>query len=349
MKRVNIGKQAIGPGEPTFVIAEAGVNYNGSLKLALEHIKKAKEAGADAIKFQTYTPERLVTKKAARYWTTGDKHVKTQLESFTKFAQMSMKEYKEMLAYAKKLDIVLFSTPFELEAVDLLESVSVPAYKIASADITYFPLLKKVAKTKKPIIMSVGAATIGEAEEAVNYIRSFGNNKIILLHCILSYPTDQKDANLLMIDGLQKAFPDIPIGLSDHTFSPLTPALAVMRGAKVVEKHFTIDNSLPDNPDHDLGVNPKGMRELVDAVRLAEISLGSEHKEPIKSEEAAKREARRSITALVDIPKDTKITTAMIIGKRPGTGIPTKFQDIVIGRKATRNIPADTTLTWEMV
>jgi N-acetylneuraminate synthase/N,N'-diacetyllegionaminate synthase len=349
MRSVSIAGRKIGPTQPTFIVAEAGVNHNGALERALAHIKQAKEAGADAIKFQTYTPELLVTKKAPRYWRVGDTSIKTQREAFTKFDPLTVGDYKKMMAYAKKVGIILFSSPFELEAVDLLEQVNVPAYKLAAETITYFPLLKKVAETKKPIILSVGGATIGEAEEAINYIKSFGNDKIILLHCILSYPTEQKDINLRMIDDMQRIFPDMPIGLSDHTFSPLTPSFAVMRGAVTIEKHFTIDKTLPDNPDHELGVDPKGMRQLVDAVRLAEVSLGTEHKQPLPSEQAARSAARRSITARVGIPKGTKITAAMLIGKRPGTGIPTKFIDLIIGRTARKDIPEDTTLTWDLL
>lgn len=348
MKAIQIGKKIIGPGQPTFVVAEAGVNYNGSLDLALEHIKRAAEAGADAIKFQVYDAAKLVTKKAERYWRVGNK-VKTQYEAFTKFEQLSASDYRRMSAYAKRVGVVLFATPFTLEAVDMLEEVGVPAYKIAAADITYFPLLKKVAQTGKPIIMSAGAATVGEIEEAVDYIKSFDNENIILLHCILSYPTAQQDINLLMIDGMQRLFPEHPIGLSDHTFSQLTPALAVMRGARLVEKHFTIDKSLPDNPDHELGVDPDGLRSLVAAVRLAEISLGNDRKAPVPAEVAARKLARRSLTSLRRIPKGARITAKMLIGKRPGTGIPCKFIDLIVGRRAAVDIPEDTTLTWDMV
>jgi N,N'-diacetyllegionaminate synthase len=349
MKTIRIGNRKIGSGRRTFIIAEAGVNYNGSLALAFEHIKKAKEAGADAIKFQVYDAAKLVTRSAERYWRVGDTKVKTQYEAFTKFAQLAAIDYKRMLAYAKRLGIVLFATPFELEAVDMLENVGAPVYKIAAADITYFPLLKRVAQTGKPIIMSAGAATIGEIQEAVDYIKSFGNDKIILLHCILSYPTPQKDINLRMIDGMRLLFPEHPIGLSDHTFSYLTPALAVMRGALVIEKHFTIDKSLPDNPDHDLGVDPDGLRDLVAAVRLAEISLGQDRKEPVKVENAARKLARRSLTSRKPIRKGAKIRSDMLIGKRPGTGISCKLIDLVVGRRAAVDIPADTTLTWDMV
>lgn len=349
MNTVRIAGRKIGPGQPTFIVAEAGVNYNGRLALALEHIKKAKECGADAIKFQIYTADKLVTRKAKRYWHVGDTNIKTQYEAFAKFKQLTKNDYKRIMAYAKKVGIILFSTPFELEAVDILQSVNVPAYKIAAADITYFPLLKKVAQTRKPIILSAGATTIGEIEEAIKYIKSFGNDKIILLHCILSYPTAQKDINLRMIDSMKQLFPGHPIGLSDHTFSYLTPALAVMRGAQIVEKHFTVDKSLSDNPDHELGVDPDGLRRLVEAVRLAEVSLGKNHKEPVETEQVAKTLARRSLTTLVTIPKGTKITTRMLIGKRPGTGIPSKFLDAVVGRRAVVDIPEDTTLTWTML
>ncbi|MDO8487491.1 MAG: N-acetylneuraminate synthase family protein [Candidatus Curtissbacteria bacterium] len=349
MKTIKIGGKKIGGNEPVFIVAEAGVNHNGELERAKDHIRLAKEAGCDAIKFQNYTAERLVTKKAPKYWHVGPNDGKTQYETFSVLDELPENNYQKMMDYAKEIGIILFSTPFELEAVDLLEDINVPAYKIASADIIYFPLLSKVAKTGKPIIMSTGAATIGEIEEAVNFIKKCGNDQIILLHCILSYPTAADDANLLMIDSLRGLFPEIPIGFSDHTFSPLTPAFAVMRGARIVEKHFTTDKTLPDSPDHQLGVDPAEMKQLVDAVRLAEESLGKGLKEPVESEMEAQRFARRSVTSLVDIKKDTKITKDMLIGKRPGMGIPPKFIDIVVGRKAKADIPADTTITWDLI
>lgn len=345
---VTIAGKRIGPDCPVFIMAEAGVNHNGSLERAYEHLREAKKAGCDAIKFQTYTARALTTKKAPKYWKVGDDDL-TQFETFSKLDAFSLENYKKVVAYAKKIGIIFFSTPFDLDSVDVLEKIRVPAYKIASADITFFPLLRKIARTKKPIILSTGASTIGEIEEAVEYIRSFGNNKIILLHCILSYPTRAEDANLLMIDDLRRAFPGIPIGFSDHTFEPLTPAFAVMRGACVIEKHFTVDKSLPDSPDHKLGVDPEEMKTLVDAVRLAEKCLGQMHRAPLKSEQAARKLARRSLTAAVDIKKGTVITERMLLGKRPGTGIPTKFMDAVVGRTARRDIPEDTTLRWNLL
>ncbi len=348
MSTITIAGKKIGPGQPVYIMAEAGVNHNGSLKRAYQHIREAKKAGCDAIKFQTYKAEHLTTKKAPKYWNVGDDDL-SQYETFSKLDAFPFEYYRKCMAYAKKIGIMFFSTPFDLDSVDLLEKINVPAYKIASADITFFPLLKKVAKTKKPMIMSTGASTLGEMEEAVEYVRSFGNDKIVLLHCILSYPTDAEDANLRMIDDIQRAFPDIPIGFSDHTFDPLTPAFAVMRGACVVEKHYTVDKSLPDSPDHKLGVDPDELKQLCNAVRLAEKSLGQMHRAPLRSEMAARKLARRSLTAAVAIPKSTVITAKMLMGKRPGTGIPTKFMDAVVGRVARKAIPEDTTLTWDLI
>ncbi len=348
MNTIHIAGKKIGTGQPVYIMAEAGVNHNGSLERAYKHIREAKKAGCDAIKFQTYKAEHLTTKKAPKYWNVGDDDL-SQYETFSKLDAFPIEYYKKCVQYAKKEGITFFSTPFDLDSVDLLEKIDVPAYKVASADITFFPLLKKIAKTKKPIIMSTGASTIGEMEEAVEHIKSFGNDKIILLHCILSYPTDAEDANLLMIDDMQRAFPDIPIGFSDHTFDPLTPAFAVMRGARVIEKHYTVDKSLPDSPDHKLGVDPGELKQLCLAVRLAEKSLGQMHRAPLKSEMAARKLARRSLTSIVPIAKGTVITENMLLGKRPGTGIPTKFMNAVVGRVARKDIPEDTTLTWDFV
>jgi N,N'-diacetyllegionaminate synthase len=348
MTQIKIRNKKIGPGQPVFIIAEAGVNHNGTLERGLEHIKAAKDAGVDAIKFQHYTAERLVTRTAQKYWHVGEKDNKTQYETFSILDELPKQANKVMMEYAEKLGIILFSTPFELEAVTFLEKLGVPAYKIASADITYHRLLRKVAQTKKPIILSTGASTIGEIEEAVSVIKSAGNDQIILLHCILSYPTAPKDANLLMIDSLQQIFSDIPIGFSDHTFSPLTPAFAVMRGARVVEKHFTVDKSLPDSPDHKLGVDPDELKLMVQSIRLAEKSFGSAVKAPVASELEGLHLARRSVVSTVEIKKGTVITDKMLICKRPGTGISPKFIDILVGKKANKTIPADTVITWDL-
>lgn len=348
MKSIKMGSKIIDEKSPAFIIAECGVNHNGNINLAIEHIIEAKKAGADAVKFQNYTAEKLVTKTVPKYWHIDDKSNQTQFELFSRFDDLPKNGYMKMMDAAKRNNITMFSTPFELEAVDFLETLHVPAYKIASADITYHQLLKKVATTGKPIILSTGASTIGEIEEAISIIQNAGNQQIALLHCTLSYPTKPKDANLAMIPSLAAIFADFPIGLSDHTFNTLTPALAVTLGAKIIEKHFTIDKSLPDNPDHKLGLNPKEFKELVQNVRAAEMMLGQKNKRPVKAERDALELARRSLVAKQTINKGTKITKRMIEVKRPGTGIAPKFMNGVIGRKAQKNIKPDTVLTWDM-
>lgn len=349
MKTIEIAGKMIGEGFPTFIIAEAGVNHGGDIELAKRHIREAKFSGADAIKFQTYKAENLVTRDAPIYWRVGNDKGKSQYQVFSKIHNFPVGFYKDCVKYANEIGIIFLSTPFGLEAVDLLEKVGVPAYKIASGDLTYHQLLQKVARTKKPIILSTGASTIGEIEESVNVIKQSGNNQIILLHCTLAYPTEQKDANLKMIRALSQIFPDYPIGYSDHTFDPMTPAFCVMMGARVVEKHFTVDKTLGGSSDHKLGVDPYQLKILVEEVRQAEKSLGREDKAPVETEKDALALARRSIVSAKKIKKGTKIKKEMLVCKRPGTGIAPKFLNIIVGKIAKKDIPEDTIISWEMI
>lgn len=349
MNEINIGGVKIGKSYPVFVIAEAGVNHNGNLDLAKKLIREAKLSGADAIKFQTYRAQNLVTKTAPIYWHVGANEGESQFEVFSKLDNFPVGFYKDCMKYAKEIGIILISTPFELSAVDLLEEIGVPAYKVASADITFSQLLIRIAQTKKPIILSTGASTIGEIEEAVNLIKSTGNNQIILLHCTLTYPTPQKDANLSMIPILTQLFPDYPIGHSDHTFDPMTPAFATIMGAKVIEKHFTVDKNLDEkNPDNKLGVDPYQLKVMVEEIRQAELSLGGGLVRPETELEAMKL-ARRSVVSSMRIRKGSTITKQMLICKRPGTGIAPKFLDLIIGRISRKDIPEDTLVSWDMI
>lgn len=349
MNTIDIGNRKIGKGHPTYIVAEAGVNHNGDIELAKRHIREAWFSGADAIKFQIYKADKLVTQSAPIYWKVGSDEGKTQFEVFSKIHNFPIDFYRKCIKYANEIGITFFCTPFDLEAVDVMEEIGVKLYKVASGDITYHQLLRKIAQTKKPIILSTGASTIGEIEEAVNTIENAGNNKIILLHCTLAYPTPQKDINLNMIPTLAKLFPDYPIGLSDHTFDPLTPALSVMLGAKVIEKHFTVDKNLEGSSDHKLGVDPYQLKFLVESVRLAEISIGEGLKRAEETEKPALLMARRSVVSTQYIKKGTKITKAMLTSKRPGTGIPPKFLELLVGKVARKDIPTDTTIGWEMV
>jgi len=350
MKSIRIGNKDIGPNEPVFVIAEAGVNHNQDVDLALEHVRKAAEAGADAIKFQNYSADHLVTRTAPKYWRVAPNDgTKTQYETFSKLDELPLSAYEKVIAEANKLGIIWFSTPFDEESVDFLDSIEVPAYKIASADLTYHYFLDYVARKGRPMLISTGLATLGEVQEALDVVHQAGNDQIILLHCILSYPTEFADANLRMMLTMQHVFSEYPIGLSDHSYGTIVPALATALGARVIEKHYTIDKGLPDSPDHKLGVDPQELHQLIEGVRIAECSLGQYKKEPIPAEEAALRLARRSIVATVDIAAGTLITREMVTCKRPATGLHPKFLDVVIGRPARRSIKEDQVLTWDDV
>jgi len=346
MKKIKIGNKFVGINEPCFIIAEAGANHDSILERGKELIRKAVEGGADAIKFQTYVAGKLTTKTAPKYWK-DDKPKETQYQVFDKLDKLTENDWRELIKLCNELGIIFLSTPFDEESADFLEDLGVPAFKIASADITHLPLLKHVAKKGLPMIISTGMATIDEIKEAVEVIKSTGNKNIILLHCIISYPTAPEDANLRTIKTIQTSFPDIPIGFSDHTIGISTPTAAVALGAKIIEKHFTIDKSLPGSPDHRLSVDPEDLKLMVDSIRTVEKALGSPIKRPIEAEREGLKYARRSIVADVLIPKGTEITKSMIAIKRPGTGIQPKYLNKVLGRIAKKDIEEDEVLNWD--
>jgi len=351
MLSIKIRSKKIGSNAPVFVVAEAGCNYEGDFKKAKEMVVAAAAAGADAIKFQTFIPEKLVTKTAPKFWDIPGCPGKTQYEEFKETPQLSFKEYRELKRIAEKHGIILFSTPSDEESADMLDKLGVPMYKIASMDITHVPLLKHVAKKRKPIIISTGASTIDEIKEAVKVIESAGNRKIILLHCITNYPTKVNDVNLNMMKHLMEVFPDYPVGYSDHTEMPKSKDIiiaAVAMGAKVIEKHFTFDKNRPGY-DHKISADYEDLKEIIKSIRMVEIALGNEIKKPVASEEKARILARRSLVAAKDIPRGATITREMIAVKRPGTGIEPKFLNTVIGKKAKKNIKEDEVITWEMI
>ncbi|HLC56873.1 MAG TPA: N-acetylneuraminate synthase family protein [Candidatus Nanoarchaeia archaeon] len=345
--RIKIGNRYVGDDEPCFVVAEAGVNHDCMLERGYELIKKAKENGADAIKFQTYKAEKIAIKNSPKYWTESDE---TQYDEYKNFDYLSEEDFIKMQKYAEELGIIFFSTPFDEESADFLEKIGVPMYKIASADITHLNLLKHIAKKGLPMALSTGAATIGEIEEAVSVIEEQGNNQIILLHCILSYPTPTKDMNLNMIPTLKKIFPDYLIGLSDHSLGTLVPIGAVSLGAKMIEKHYTIDKTLKGSADHWLSVDPKELKEMVTNIKQIESALGSTlARRPIKVEEPAQRLARRSIVANRDIRAGEIFDVKNITSKRPGTGINPRFFSEIIGRRVLKDMKEDDILDWEHV
>ena len=351
MKKVIIGDRAIGPDEPTYVIAEAGVNHNGSLKRAKELIIEAAKAGADAIKFQTYKAEKLVTKSAPRFWDwKGEEKPKgTQFDSYSELDKFPLKHYPDLIKVCKKNNIEFLSTPFDEESADALINFGMKAIKISSSDVTNLPFLTHLAKSKLPIFLSTGASTIGEIEEAVATIEKAGNKKIILLQCTLVYPTPFEHTNLLVIPTLAKIFPQYTVGLSDHTLGTHIPSAAVALGARVIEKHYTVDKTLLKSADHHLSVDPKELKEMISAIRDVELALGDSRKYVLKAEEDTYKYDKRSLVTACDIKRGEVITDTMIARKRPGTGIRPKFQPIVVGRKALRDIKEDTTITWDMV
>ena len=334
-----------------FIIAEIGCNFEGSIPRAIEMIKAASEAGADAVKFQTFIPEKLASKHAEKFWEIAGCPGETQLEEFKQMPHLNYEQYNELSNVAKKENIIFFSSPEDETSADLLESLNVPLYKISSMNITHIPLLKHVALKKKPMIISSGASTIGEIEEAIRVIKEEGCDDVSVLHCITNYPTKDEDVNLKMISHLKKVFPTIPIGYSDHTLPENGEgilAAAVIIGATIIEKHFTFDIKRPGY-DHAISADYKGLKRIVSQIRRVEKAIGNEFKKPIDSEMLARIQARRSIVLAKDISKNTIITKDMLEIKRPATGIEPKFLDIVIGRKTKTDIPEDTVLKWEMI
>jgi sialic acid synthase SpsE len=349
MNPVTVGGRLIGQGCPCFVIAEAGVNHNEEIDLGKALIRAAKENGADAIKFQTFRAERLSTRTAPRYWVEPADPQGTQFDTFAKLDGLNEAGHRELQAYAREAGIIWLSTPFDDEAVDFLDSLGVPAFKVASADMTCHPFLEQIARKGKPIFLSTGTSTLGEVDEAVQVIREAGNDQIVLLHCTLSYPCPPEAINLRAMVTMREVFPQYPVGLSDHSLGIAVPIAAAALGAAAIEKHFTVDKRLPESPDHHLSVDPPELRAMVEGIRAVEAALGSPRKEPVQAEMAAHRLARRSLVAAREIPRGTVITREMLTYKRPGTGIPPKFLPLVVGRTARVDIVADQVLTWEMI
>lgn len=336
MIRVKIVDRNIGDGEPCFIIAEAGVNHNGDINLAKKLIDTAKDAGADAVKFQTFKAEGVVTKDAsiADY---AKKNIGKDLKQIDmiKGFELKYEDFEVLKEYCDKKEIMFLSTPHSFDAIDFLEPL-VPVYKIGSGDLTNLPFLKRIATKRKPIILSTGMATLGEIEEALRIIKKNGCKEIILLHCVTNYPTRIEDANLKAMQTLKCAF-KLPTGFSDHTLGITVPIAAVALGAAVVEKHFTLDKTLP-GPDHKASLEPNELKEMVKAIKDVEKILGDGIKKPTKEEEEIKKVARKSIVAKVDIPEGTIITENMLDVKRPGTGIEPKYMERIIGASVKGNI-----------
>ncbi|MFC1904272.1 pseudaminic acid synthase [Chloroflexota bacterium] len=345
--KVKIGERWVGEGEPTFIIAEAGANHDRKLSQAKQLIDVAVEAGANAVKFQVYSAETIYSKKTPQFSYLKELDAGKSTYDILRENELSREWLKELYEYCQKQGIIFLASPFDKEAIDQLQEVSVPAYKWASFEIVDLPLLKHVASKGKPMLLATGMCNLADIQEAVDTVYSTGNKDVILLHCTSLYPTKPNQVNLRMMDTIQAAF-HLPVGLSDHTLGITIPVAAVARGACVVEKHFTLSRKL-EGPDHPFALEPEELKQMVSAIREVEEGLGSSVKQMIPDEEEMARLGRRSLIARVDISKGARIAEDMLIIKRPGYGIRPKFLDIVVGREAKRDIEKDDIITWEMV
>ncbi len=325
---------------PVFIIAEAGVNHNGSIALAKQLIDVAAEAGVDAVKFQTFITEEVVSINApkAEYQKQTTKASESQFDMIKKL-ELSKEEHQELMNYAKHKNIMFLSTPFDERSVDLLVELGVPLIKISSGEITNHPFLKYITKKGLSIILSTGMSTLEEVAEAVSVIKAAGCADLTLLHCTSNYPARVEDRNLLAMKIMADAF-DVPVGYSDHTPGIYVSLAAAAMGACVIEKHFTLDKDLP-GPDHKASLEPAKLEEMVKSIRLVEKALGSFVKAPVESELEVRDVARRSIVAKVDIPVGTVITEHILAFKRPGTGVSPKDVSKLLGSKTKHNIKKD--------
>lgn len=352
MRTVSISGHLIGLDAPVYVIAEAGANHEGDIAAAERMVVEAAQAGAHCIKFQTYKAGKLVTRDAPKYWLDAAQRASNQYEMFAQLDSFDEPEWSRLIAKCHEMGITFMSSAWDEDAVDMLDALGAPAFKVGSADITAIPLLRHTASKGKPVILSTGASTPGEVADAVAAMLDEGNEDIILLHCVLSYPTAFEDANLRMMPWLQSVFPDIPVGYSDHTLADETmtvPLAAAAMGARVIEKHFTLDKSLPGN-DHYLSMDPVDLGKLMAGLDLiAKAQAGPEQRVLLETEATPRVMARRSLVSAADIRSGDVITRSALTYKRPGTGISPADIERVVGRVARCDIAEDTTLTWDMV
>lgn len=341
-----------------YLIAEIGVNFYDTarvigitpLEAAKLYIEKVAEAGIDCAKFQSYKAGTIVSKNSPAYWDTTKEPTKTQYELFLKHDSFGEAEYQELCEYTHSKGIDFTSTPFDYASADYLEDM-VDFYKISSSDLSNLPFIRHIGAKGKPVVLSVGAAYLSEVDEAIRALKESGCKDITILHCVLSYPTDPKDANLRIIDTLKKDFPDVKVGFSDHVApddTMMTLAVAYMLGADVIEKHFTLDKTLPGN-DHYHAGEPEDFMKAIKNFKWIDTVLGSGEKTVLECEMIPRREARRSLVLTHDMKAGDKIQMEDLMPKRPGTGISPIYTDIVVGRRVIRDLAEDTILTWDMI
>lgn len=345
-KTINLNGTVVGKGHPCYIIAEIGSNHNRNLDTAKELIDVAKEAICNAVKFQSYTAEGIYSIYTPRIseMEGRSKEGETPYE-LIKRIEMPVEWHPVLKSYCDQVGITFCSTPFDESMVEVLKSVSVPFFKVASYEITHYPMLRKIARIGKPVILSTGNSGLDDIERAVNLLEKEGLHDYALLHCVSQYPAKYEDINLKCLLTLETAFNCI-VGFSDHTTDCLSSVAAVSMGASIIEKHITL-NKRDSGPDHPFSLEPTELKEFVQAVRTTELLLGSSVKRVRESEEENHRIGRRSIIAAEDIKAGDVITLGKIVIKRPALGLHPRFIDVVVGKKAKKDIPKDMWITWE--
>jgi N,N'-diacetyllegionaminate synthase len=329
-----INNKKIGSKHKPFFIAEAGLNHNGDIDIAKQMIDKAIESGADAIKFQTYKSEEFLTESSEYF-------------NFFKNVELSFDEFKELNEYAKEKNFTFFSAPFDIQSANFLNQIDVPCFKIASSDLTNLPLIRHIAKMKKPMIISTGIGTMKEVEEAVNWCLLENNDQIALLHCVANYPTLPEETNLNAIKSMMEKF-SFPVGYSDNGESTLVDLAAVSMGACIVEKHYTLDKKF-NGPDHSFSIEPDNLKQLTSQLSLIGKMKGPGLKIPTDSEVSNRSALRKSITAKIDIPEGEKLSEKNLSIKRPEGGIEPKFWDSVVNKQTKFFIKKDSVIQWDNI
>jgi N-acetylneuraminate synthase len=330
------------------IIAEAGVNHNGDMEMARRLVDAAAAAGADYVKFQTFKTEKLVSKEAkqAEYQKKNTGSGSDSQFAMLKKLELSVEQHHELIAYCQKKNIQFLSTAFDLDSIDLLNSLGIELFKIPSGEITNLPYLKKIGTLKKSVIISTGMCVMEEIVAAVNELVKAGTSreKISVLHCTTDYPTAMQDVNLRAMVAIHEKL-NLPVGYSDHTMGIEVPVAAVAMGATIIEKHFTLDRNLP-GPDHKASLEPNELKAMVNAIQNVELALGSSFKQPTETEKRNMLVARKSIHLATDLPKGHTLTEKDLVMKRPGDGISPMKMESVVGKKLKFDLPAESKLSW---
>jgi N-acetylneuraminate synthase/N,N'-diacetyllegionaminate synthase len=350
MKTIKIGNKNIGVDKPVFFIAEAGVNHNGSLKIALRMVDVAKKAGADAIKFQTFKTSNLILPNApkSKYHieTTGNDKKQTWFD-LLKTQELSYQMHKRIIEHCKKREIIFLSTPYDEESVDMLEKFKIKAYKVASTDNANIPLLRYIAKKRKPMFISTAMTNIREVQDAVKCVKKYIPTKFVLLQCTGNYPSKNLDSNLKVMLTYKKNFKCL-YGYSDHTLDFINPVAATALGASVYEKHFTLDRKL-NGPDHRMSLLPFELKKTIAIIRKTKIALGSEEKQVLASEKHNRLRLKKSLVTKSFIQKGEKLDRNKVAIKRPGTGLRPKEIFSITNYVALKNIHANSVLKRKML